>query len=202
MARPPPPQIAADMQNEFAALIKYLNLDQCFADPPPPCKFRVVKGCTLSENGTVATSCTDEAPFKTIVVGDGPGVKTGIHCWSVRMVAGDRFMVGVVPLSEIPALAAEDDYPYYAAGFYLWSHNGKLYCGPPFHYDTREYAAGAGAGGAVYDGILDCDRGTLSFSKDGTELGIAYEGIGMADPLTLCCLLLEADNAVALDKVS
>ena len=197
---PPLPKVAPDMEVEFTALVKYLNLDAVMHPPPPPfapAKFVVGANVTLSDNDTVATAAVHS--WGSFVVAEGEGfLGTGRCAWKVTIRSGTYHMIGVIRTSELPAARQPGPYLYNRLGLYFNTANGALYSGPPYNHGAAAYAGRAfSTAGTVIEVVLDCPQRTLSFTANGTDLGVAYRDLDVSQPFTLCCVLYTRADSVA-----
>ena len=110
-----------------------------------------------------------------------------IISWNIRIAnskKGDGFgiYIGVIP-SDINQNDGDVDY-----GWYIGCYSSILRSGPPHNYRNKEYGPRKVNGQYVHTGdivgvVMDTTKGALSFSLNGVNLGVAFEGIPLDKPL-------------------
>ena len=95
-------------------------------------------------------------------------------------------------------------YVPYKDGVYLLNlYKSLLYSGAPFNFKGVEYGPRKEAGCYAKDGdfvgiTLDMDSGNLSFSVNGENMGVAFEGIPVDKPLLPCIVYLYSGDAAEI----
>lgn len=120
---------------------------------------------------------------RVTVVADTALVPGAVNRWRVRLVqsgGGWWEWVGVAP-GDIDLEGRNNDTE---CGWYLNVETRSLYSGPPFRYRSKRYGGeGRIPTGAVVGVVMDMGTGTLSYTVDGVDMGVAYEGIPLDRPL-------------------
>eukprot|EP01088_Endostelium_zonatum_P004201 TRINITY_DN15405_c0_g1_i1.p1 TRINITY_DN15405_c0_g1~~TRINITY_DN15405_c0_g1_i1.p1 ORF type:complete len:509 (+),score=86.97 TRINITY_DN15405_c0_g1_i1:18-1544(+) len=107
----------------------------------------------------------NDSKWYSIAMGNKP-FKSGCHNWSI-LVKSDDCYIGVMRASSI--VGGMDN--YLGSNGDGWAY---VYTGYKKYYG-RAYKYGEGFGRGDVIGVrLECDKGWLSFSKNGVELGVAY----------------------------
>ena len=78
---------------------------------------------------------------------------------------------------------------------YFDCHDSTLWLGPPHNHRSKEYVPRKEGGEYIHTGdnvgvVVDTTKGELSFTMDGVNFGVAYEGIPLDKPFVPCVLLL------------
>lgn len=113
------------------------------------------------------------------VIADTPLVPGVVNKWKIRMIkSGDGWWewLGVAP--EGIDLNSRDNET--ECGWYLNTLKTTLYAGPPFKYDSKRYGSHDGREipmGSVVGLTMDMAAGTLSYTINGKDFGVAYTGI-------------------------
>ena len=138
------------------------------------------------------------------IMGTEPLPRNKVTSWSIKILKskddnGDGIFIGVAP-SEIDRNENEN---YNKSGWYFYCYGSTLLSGPPHNYKKR-YGPWKGWGKYVRTGdsvgvVMDTVKGELSFVVDGMNLGVAFEGIPLDEPLVPCVLLLKDGDSVELD---
>ena len=138
------------------------------------------------------------------IIGNTPLPLNKVTLWSVRILKskdndGGGICVGVAP-SYI-----DQNYKDNASncGWYLDCFESSLLSGPPQNYDYKAYGPRKGYGEYVHTGdcvgvVMDTAKGELSFVLNGVNLGVAYEGIPLDEPLVPCVILCYKGDSVEL----
>lgn len=126
---------------------------------------------------------TSKSGSRETVVADTPLVPGMVNRWRIRLVqsgGGWWEWVGVAP-GDIDLKSRNNDTE---CGWYLNIENRTLSSGPPFKYRSKKYSGeGKIPMGSVVGLIMDMKRGTLSYTVNGVDMGVAYEGIPLDKPL-------------------
>ena len=127
-----------------------------------------------------------------------------VNTWSIKILNskhndGNGILIGVAP-SDIDQ---NEDANFIKCGWYFHCGDSSLYSGPPHHYRGKTYGPRKRKGEYVHTGdsvgvMMDTERGELSFVVDGIDLGVAYEGIPLDEPLVPCVILKKALDSVEL----
>lgn len=118
-------------------------------------------------------------------IADTPLTPGRVNKWKIRLIcSSDRLWdwVGVAP-EDINLNGTRNERE---CGWYLNTYMTTLYSGPPFWWGDREYGdnrRGVIPQGSVVGVVMDMNTGSLSFSVDGKDLGVAYTGLPMDKPL-------------------
>ena len=95
-------------------------------------------------------------------------------------------------------------YVPYKDGVYLLNlYESLLYSGAPFNYKGVKYGQRKEAGRYATDGdfvgiTLDMESGDLSFSVNGKNMGVAFEGIPVDKPLLPCVVYLYSGDSAEI----
>ena len=120
--------------------------------------------------------------------------------WSVEILSlgkndGGGTLVGVAP-SDIDQNFGDNTFK---CGWYFDCYTSTLCSGPPHEYWYKEYGGRNRAGTWDIVGVvMDTSKGELSFSLNGVNLGVAFEGIPLDKPLVPCVLLHYRGDSVEL----
>ncbi len=90
------------------------------------------------------------------------------------------------------------------SGWYFDCCSSKLCSGEPHDYFNKIYGPRKGDGEYLKEGdsiglVMDTTKGELSFVLNGINLGVAFEGIPLDEPLVPCVLLGSEDDSIILD---
>lgn len=123
--------------------------------------------------------------------------------WKIRIEKsanndGDCICMGITPFDE-----DESNCSFEKVGWYYNCYNGKLWAGPPHNYCWKEYGKKFEEGTNTKTGdevglIMDTAKGDLSFVVNGTNNGVAFEGIPLDRPLVPAVLLAWEGDTVEL----
>ncbi len=138
------------------------------------------------------------------IVGNAHLPLNKVTSWSVKILKsksndGNGILVGVAP----SYIDQNDKDNANSCGWYLDCFESSLRSGPPQNYDYKEYGPRKKFGRYLRTGdsvgiVLDTLKGELSFVLNGVNLGVAYEGIPLDEPLVPCVLLEFKDDSVKL----
>lgn len=127
-----------------------------------------------------------------------------VSSWKVRMLRSLRgdwsgAFVGVAPHT----INRKDFDNFEKCGWYLACYSLRLTSGPPHKYAAKYYGQrlirykhlstidNVGV-------VMDTAKGELSFSVNGVNLGVAYEGIPLDEPLVPCVIFTMENDSVEL----
>ena len=119
------------------------------------------------------------------VIADTPLTPGVVNRWKIRLVhSGDGWWewLGVAP-GDIDLSGRSNET---SCGWYLNTLKTTLYCGPPFKWDSKRYGTNAEREipkGSVVGLTMDMVAGTLAYTVNGKDYGVAYEGIPLDKPL-------------------
>ena len=129
--------------------------------------------------------------------------------WSIKILKsryknGWDILIGVAPFDINQNL--NDNYNNTdKCGWYFNCYDSKLHSGPPHNYKWpgKKYGPRKWKGDYVHTGdsveiVMDTVKGELLFTLNGTNLGVAYEGIPLGKPLVPCVLLGNKGDSVEL----
>ena len=124
--------------------------------------------------------------------------------WNIKLLnsrSNDGFGIsaGVAPFG----IDQDDDDNYETSGWYLDFWTSELFSGPPHKYESKKYGPRKEDGEYVRTGdsigvVMDTAKGELSFALNGVNLGVAYKGIPLDEPLVPCAILCAKDESVEL----
>ena len=160
----------------------------------------------LTESPKVAKKYGCEGyPHCCTVIGNTPLPPNQVVSWRINLLNsfdnnGRGFWIGVAP----HGINQDDDENYNKCGWYFDCYTSSLYSGYPHSYRGKEYGPRKENGQYVRNGdsvgvVMDTERGELSFTLKNVNLGLAYEGILVDEPLVPCVILGGWWDAVALD---
>ena len=155
------------------------------------------------KNPRIATKNKDR--WSTII-GSTPLLLKKEVSWSINVLKswnnGGNIFIGVAP-SDINQNV---DHNYEKCGWYFYCRDSALCSGPPHNciWPGKEYGPRIGKGKYVHTGdsvgvVMDTTKGDLSFTLNGVNLGVAYEGIPLDKPLVPCVLFYYEGDSVELD---
>lgn len=134
-------------------------------------------------------------------IGDTPIPTAGITHWGIRLLGenNDSLFVGVAP-SDIDQ---NDNRNINNCGWYFDCYDSTLWSGFPhfmYHveYGPKNLVRQHAHKGDVIDVSIDMPKGDLSFTVNGTDLGVAYKGIPLDKPLVPCVLLRWKNDSIGL----
>lgn len=155
-----------------------------------------------SSCGRVATYSPAGTSYCTIIGDTALSVGSGVWTWGVKILRskngnGGAIWVGVAP-EDIDQNGSEN----YEHGWYFWCFDSSLWSGPPHNYSDY---AGYGDGNSVAEGHVvgvevDMAMGTISFSVDGSDFSVAYDGVPVEKPLVPVVILGFGGDSVELIK--
>ena len=129
-----------------------------------------------------------------------------VTSWSIKILKsrdndGGEIYIGVAPFG----ISQNEDENYYKCGWYFESYSSTLWSGPPHNYEGKEYGPSKREGEYVHTGdsvgvVMNTTKtkGKLSFVVNGVNLGVAYDGIPLDEPLAPCVLLYYQGDSVEL----
>lgn len=130
--------------------------------------------------------------------------RPGVYKFRIRLhntgLRGRSAFVGVAS-----AIAAKEFQPPGPAGFsqplwLIYTGNGDLYSGPPLNQWASQWpGAVACRNGDVVGVAVDTFAGTISFSVNGDELGIAFKDVPMDQPLYPCAMAISCGTKLAIE---
>lgn len=172
----------------------------------------VWNGCPDPENAEYEVDETDPciASFHgnewAVITGSAAFPSNKVTPFSVKVLKseeddGDRIYVGIVPfeMSQHPTNDWKNN------GWYFYCFTSSLWSGPPHKYRSSPYGPRREDGKYVRTGdtigvVVDMEKGNLSFSLNGADLGVAFEGIPLDKPLVPCAVLWCYGDSVQLIK--
>ena len=119
------------------------------------------------------------------VIADTPLTPGVVNRWKIRLVhSGDGWWewLGVAP-GDIDLSSHSNET---SCGWYLNTLRTTLYCGPPFKWDSKKYGTNAEREipkGSIVGLTMDMAAGTLAYTVNGKDYGVAYKGIPLDKPL-------------------
>ena len=122
---------------------------------------------------------------RDIIIADKPLLPGTVNRWKVKLLViggGWWDWVGVAPEGVNLSSSSNDT----QCGWYLNTYQTSLYSGPPQRYNDKRYGSHPqeqSRQGAVIGVIMDTATGTLSFTRDGVDLGVAFTDIPLDKPL-------------------
>ena len=138
------------------------------------------------------------------IVGCTPLPLNRATSWGIRILNskdndGLGIYIGVAPFDIDQNLSHSFD----KCGWYFDCYWSTLRSGPPHSYWNKGYGPEKEDGKYVHTGdvvgvVVDPMNGELSFTLNGVNLGVAYEGIPLDKPLVPCVLLGERGDSVEL----
>ena len=138
-------------------------------------------------------------------IGETPLPLSTTSSWTIKMLKIDPFgtkypTVGVAP-ADIDQNASDIQKK---CGWYLNCYDLTLWSGLPYNYKGKKYGPSTEPEKYVRAGdsigvVMDTTKGELSFLLNGVDLGVAYEGIPLSEPLVPCVLIGNKDDSVELE---
>ena len=134
------------------------------------------------------------------VIGDTPLTPGVVNRWKIRLVHSGNGLwewLGVAP-GDIDLSNTGNET---RCGWYLNTLSTTLYCGPPFKWDSRRYGTNAECEipkGSVVGLIMDMAAGTLAYTVNGKDYGVAYEGIPLDKPLFPAAIFNDSNQKIEL----
>ena len=147
-----------------------------------------ISGC----NKECTVICNKFIPFGKVV------------SWNVKIVKSRKNDGNGIFIGVAPALTSQNSVKnYMESGWYFNCSRSRLFSGPPHNYRGKEYGLRKRDGEYVHTGdtvgvVMDAIKGELSFTLNGVNLGVAYEGIPLGRVLAPCVLLDYNDDSVEL----
>lgn len=160
-------------------------------------------------NPRVATKvCAHGYDISSIILGSVSLPRGKVSSWGVKLLSsngggGAGTFIGVAP-SDIDQSSYGNQG---SCGWYLCCYNSTLYSGPPHNYTWKAYGPRKGKSGEyMREGdtvgvVMDTTVGNLSFTFEGVDLGVAYEGIPLDKPLVPCVVLKYEGDSVELVEI-
>ena len=155
------------------------------------------------KNPRIATKTDGDWLNSCTIIGNTHLPPNKVTSWSVKILKsmdndGGNIWVGVAP-SDIN----QDECNYYKCGWYFYCLSSTLRSGPPHNYERKEYGLRKWHNwytsvGSIVGVVMDTVKGELSFTLDGVNLGVAYEGIPLDKPLVPCVLIRNKGDSVEL----
>ena len=146
----------------------------------------------------IATKGSDSGNHST-VIGNTPLPLDTVTSWGIRILKSADIYVGVAPLG----VDQDKDENHFKCGWYFGCYASKLFSGLPHGCWNKPYGPRKEDGKYVHTGgtvgvVMDPTKGELSFVLNGVNLGVAYEGIPLDEPLVPCVILCWKDDSVEL----
>ena len=139
------------------------------------------------------------------VIGSTPLPLNTVTSWSIKILKskyndGKGISVGVISFG-IDYIRM---FNFNTIGWYLNCYDSTLCSGYPHNYKGLEYGPRKKEGEYVHNGdsvgvVMDTTKGELSFALNGANLGVAYEGILLDEPLMPCVTLKQGNDSVELN---
>ena len=156
-----------------------------------------------AKNPKIATKAGSNYYFSSII-GSVPLPLKKVTSWSIKVLKskgnnGDSVIIGVAPAS----IDQDEECNCDKCGWYLHCYDSRLTSGPPHNLKDEEYGPRKEFGQYVHNGdtvgvVMDTKKGNLSFTLNGADLGVAYEGIPLDKPLVPCVILHKPGDSVEL----
>jgi len=100
------------------------------------------------------------------------GYSSGVHTWKLKVLKRDSTcMLGIANSS-----VSKSSCNYSARGYFINLADGTKYSGPSYSYSNTGYTSSFTSGDTVYV-TLNCNNHTLSYKKNDSDCGVAYEGL-------------------------
>ena len=156
-------------------------------------------------NPRIATTIGDGC---CTIIGNTSLPPNKVTSWSIKVLKsednnGTGIWIGVAPFD---INQDEENENCNKSGWYFGCNCSTLLSGPPhsYKYPGKEYGPRKEKGQYIHTGdsvgvVMDTAKGELSFSLNGVNLGVAYEGIPLDKPLVPCVLLENEGDSVELD---
>lgn len=142
------------------------------------------------------------------VVGDTLLRQNETTSWSIKILKTRDFPTGIfVGVAPFDITQSYGSYVWNKCGWYLECFHSELCAGPPHSFRQVKYGPRRGdqqhiCAGDIVGVVMDTTKGELSFSLNGVNHGVAYEGIPLDKPLVPCVLLWEGDSIELLNEKS
>lgn len=134
-------------------------------------------------------------------IGTTPVPTAGITHWGIKLLSESNgsLLVGVAP-SDIDQ---NDNKNISRCGWYFDCYDSTLWSGLPhfmYHaeYGPKKLVKQHIHKGSLIDVSINMPKGDLSFTVNGVDLGVAYEGVFIDKPLVPCVLLRWKNDSVEL----
>ena len=138
------------------------------------------------------------------IIGDTPFSINRMASWGIKVLKskygyGDGIFIGVAPFD----IDQNEGYNHEKCGWYFDCYESTLLSGPPHNYKEKEYGPRKIRGQYVRTGdsvgvVMDTTKGELSFVLNEVNLGVAYEGVPLDNPLVPCVVLKYEGDSVEL----
>ena len=138
------------------------------------------------------------------VIGTSFLPESEVSSWKIRMLSSLRGDWGGVFVGVAPYTINKNDFDNFEkCGWYLGCYSLRLTSGPPHNYSCKYFGQMATRYKhlSTEDNVgvvMNTTKGELSFSVNGTNLGVAYEGIPLDEPLVPCVILTMGNDSVEL----
>ena len=153
----------------------------------------------VSSGGRTATYTPDGNSYCT-VLGDAALGAGGVWTWGVRVLRSKNGNGGAIWVGVAPEDVDQDGGENYEHGWYFWCFDSSLWSGPPHNYsDYTEYGGKCSVvEGQVVGVEVDTAAGTISFSVDGGDFKLAYDGVPLDKHLVPAVILGFGGDSVEL----
>lgn len=141
-----------------------------------------------------------------VITGSAAFPSNKVTAFSVKVLKSeeddcDRIYVGIVPFWMAQHFTSD----WKNNGWYFYCFTSSLWSGLPHKYRNSLYGPRREDGKYVTTGdtigvVMDMEKGSLSFSLNGIDLGVAYEGIPLDKPLVPCVILWCYGDSIQLIK--
>ena len=138
------------------------------------------------------------------IIGSASIPLSKVASWNIKILKskdnnGSDIYIGVAP-SDINQNENDN---YKKCGWFFNCYVSSLYSGPPHNCNEKEYGPRKGSGEYVRTGdvvgvVMDTTKGELSFVLNGANLGVAYKGIPIDNPLVPCVILRNKEDSVEI----
>ena len=138
------------------------------------------------------------------VIGSTPLPQSKVASWSVKILKSKDNDGNGICVSVVPSDVDQNRYESFNKfGWHFGCYESMLWSGPPHNYRAKEYGSRKEVGkyartGDVVGVIMDTTKGELSFTVNGVNLGVAFEGVPLDKPLVPCVVIKHEGDSVEL----
>lgn len=150
---------------------------------------------SLSNNSKTITKTKISNSWDTTAITNA--VSKGIHRWSLCISSThySHIKVGIAP-HNIDQMQLDNSKK---SGWYFYIFDSTLYSGPPLNYSGQSYSSTGKLGtGSIIDVELNMQEGTIRYFVNGSDYGIAYQGIPTNQPLRLAVICVYTNDSITL----